>query len=37
MFETILGIVVPMFKEFLWAACGAMLAYALNKLTNQFV
>jgi hypothetical protein len=37
MFETIFGIVVPLFKDFLMAACGAMLAYAINKLTNQFV
>lgn len=37
MFEAILGAVLPMLKEILWAACGAMLAYALNKLTNQFV
>ena len=36
MFETLLGIVVPVLKDILWAACGAMLAYLMNKLTNHF-
>jgi hypothetical protein len=37
MLEAIFGVVFPMLKEVLWAACGAMMAYALNKFVNQFV
>lgn len=37
MFEALLGIVVPIVKDFLLAACAAMLAYALNKIQTQFV
>jgi len=36
MFETFFGIVVPVLKDILWAACGAMLVYVMNKLTNYF-
>jgi hypothetical protein len=36
MFEAILGIVLPVVKDLLWTACGALLAYMVNKLTNQF-
>ena len=36
MFETLLGIVIPVLKDILWAACGAMMAYLMNKLTNHF-
>ncbi len=36
MFESILGFVLPIIRELLWTACAAMLAYMVNKLTNQF-
>jgi hypothetical protein len=36
MFETLFAAVLPVLRDLLWTACGAMLAYALNKLTNQF-
>jgi hypothetical protein len=37
MLEAFFGIVVPVLKDILWAACGAMLAYAMNKLNEYFV
>lgn len=36
MFESILGIVLPVVKDLLWAAAGMLLTYALNKLQSQF-
>jgi hypothetical protein len=36
MIESILGFVLPTIRELLWTACAAMLAYMVNKLTNQF-
>jgi len=36
MFEAILGAVLPVFQDILWTACGAMLAYLVNKFTTQF-
>jgi hypothetical protein len=36
MFESILGFVLPTIYDLLWTACAAMLAYMVNKLTNQF-
>jgi hypothetical protein len=36
MFETILGIVLPVVKDLLWTACGALLAYAINKIQSHF-
>lgn len=37
MLEAFFGIVVPVLKDILWAACGVMLAYAMNKLNEYFV
>ncbi len=36
MFESILSAVLPIVKDLLWTACAALLAYMVNKLTNQF-
>jgi hypothetical protein len=36
MFESILGIVIPVVKDLLWAAAGMLLTYVLNKLQSQF-
>jgi hypothetical protein len=36
MFESIFSVVIPILKDLLWTACAAMLAYAANKLSNQF-
>jgi len=36
MFESILSAVLPVIQDIFWTACAAMLAYAMNKLTNQF-
>jgi hypothetical protein len=36
MFEAILGAVIPVFKDLLWTAAAALLAYALNKLQSHF-
>jgi hypothetical protein len=37
MFEAILSSVLPIFKDLLWTAAAALLAYALNKIQSQFV
>ena len=34
MFEAIASVVLPVLKDILWAACAALLAYALNKLQS---
>jgi hypothetical protein len=36
MFEFIISVFVPVIKDLLWAACGALLAYALNKVQSCF-
>jgi len=36
MLEAIFSAVLPVLTEIFWTACAAMLAYAMNKLTNQF-
>jgi len=36
MFESILSAVLPVVKDILWAACGAVLSYVINKLYSQF-
>jgi hypothetical protein len=36
MFEAIASLVLPVLKDILWAACAALLAYALNKLQSHF-
>jgi hypothetical protein len=36
MFETIASVVLPVLKDILWAACAALLAYALNKIQSHF-
>jgi hypothetical protein len=36
MFDAILGIVLPVIKDFLWTAASLLLAYALNKIQTHF-
>jgi hypothetical protein len=36
MFEAIASLVLPVLKDILWAACAALLAYALNKIQSHF-
>jgi hypothetical protein len=36
MFETIVGFVAPLFKDFLWAAAAMLLTYTLNKIQSYF-
>jgi hypothetical protein len=36
MFEFLLSAVLPVFKDILWTAAAALLAYALNKLQTHF-
>jgi len=36
MFESLLGIVLPVLKDLLWTAAVALLAYTLNKLQSHF-
>jgi hypothetical protein len=36
MFEAILGSVLPIVKDLVWTACGALLAYAINKIQSRF-
>jgi len=36
MFETFVSMVIPVFKDFLWTAAIALLAYALNKIQSHF-
>jgi hypothetical protein len=36
MFESFVSIVLPIVKDFVWAAAAALLAYALNKLQAKF-
>jgi len=36
MFESLLTAVLPVIKDLLWAAAGALLTYALNKFQSQF-
>jgi hypothetical protein len=36
MFEFICAAVLPVIKDLLWAAAGALLTYCMNKLTNSW-
>ena len=36
MFEAILSSVLPVFKDLLWTAAAALLAFTLNKLQSHF-
>jgi hypothetical protein len=36
MLESIFVFILPTIRDLLWTACAAMLAYMVNKLTNQF-
>jgi hypothetical protein len=36
MFESILGAVLPVFKDLLWAAAGMALTYLINKFQSNF-
>ena len=36
MFESLFAAVLPVLKDILWAAAGALLTYALNKFQPQF-
>ena len=36
MFESLFSAVLPVLKDILWAAAGALLTYALNKFQFQF-
>lgn len=36
MFESLFAAVLPVMKDFLWAAAGMLLTYALNKFQSQF-
>jgi hypothetical protein len=36
MFETFLSFVLPVAKEILWAAAGALLTYSFNTLQTYF-
>jgi hypothetical protein len=36
MFESLLSVVLPVFKDILWTAAAALLAFALNKLQSKF-
>lgn len=36
MFESILGIVLPVIKDLLWAAAGMALTYLINKIQSNF-
>jgi hypothetical protein len=36
MFESLFAAVLPVIKDLLWAAAGALLTYALNKFQFQF-
>jgi hypothetical protein len=36
MFESLLGAVLPIFKDLLWTAAVALLAYTLNKFQSHF-
>jgi hypothetical protein len=36
MFESLFAAVLPVMKDFLWAAAGMLLTYCINKLQSQF-
>jgi hypothetical protein len=36
MFESLFAAVLPVMKDFLWAAAGMLLSYVLNKIQTQF-
>jgi hypothetical protein len=36
MFETVVGFVAPLLKDFLWAAAAMLLTYTLNKIQSHF-
>jgi hypothetical protein len=36
MFESILGIVLPVVKDLLWAAAGMALTYLINKVQHSW-
>jgi hypothetical protein len=36
MFEAILGSILPIVKDLLWTACGALLAYVINRIQSHF-
>jgi hypothetical protein len=36
MFESILGAIVPVLKDLLWAAAGMLLSYCINKVQSHF-
>jgi len=36
MFEAFASVVLPVFKDILWTAAAALLAFALNKLQSKF-
>jgi hypothetical protein len=36
MFESLFAAVLPVLKDILWAAAGALVTYALNKFQSQF-
>jgi hypothetical protein len=35
MFESLLSTVIPVLKDFLWAAAAMLLTYMLNKIQSQ--
>jgi hypothetical protein len=36
MFESLCATVLPVLKDFLWAAAGMLLTYMINKIQAQF-
>jgi hypothetical protein len=36
MFESILGAIVPVLKDLLWATAGMLLTYCINKIKSHF-
>jgi len=36
MFESILGAIIPVLKDLLWAAAGMLLSYCINKVQSNF-
>lgn len=36
MFESILGIVLPVLKDLLWAAAGMLLTHIINKVQHNW-
>jgi hypothetical protein len=36
MFESLLGAMLPFFKDIVWTAAAALLAYTINKIQSHF-